>query len=290
MKRLLAFPLFALALVWTAAHAGAASSVAAGWWTSSPLPAPDVPSGGLSVQGGPDASNPVAFSALSFALGAGEKATSVRLAVTANSGTTPNAQLMACALTTPLTPASGGAMNQAPKYDCGSKATASPSSDGKTYSFDVSGIPATGALAIAILPTQATDRVVFDAPTTSSLTSTTAPVSTSADSSSLGDSSATSSSLSSGPTSSPSFDVPSTPAPVVPGPASGSLGSETPRASAPAASQTAVGVGTTTGTASKGHTRVLVPLALGLAIVAAALWLLAGAGGDQFAELAEETS
>jgi hypothetical protein len=286
MKRLLLFPLLIITLAWPITPAGAASSVSAGWWTSSPLAPPDVPSGGLDVQGGPDAGNPVAFSAVSFALDPGETAESVTLSVTANSATTPGAQLMACPVTTTFAPANGAAMSQAPKYDCGTKATASPSSDGKTYKFDVSGIRATGALAIAILPTQPTDRVVFDAPTTSALAS----ASTTPESSPTLDSGTSSSpSFSSVPGSGSSFDAPSTPAPDIAGPASGSLGAtDTPRASDGGA--TGVAAGSPISTSSKSHTRVLVPLALGLALAAAVLWFSAGIDSGAGAELAEEPS
>ena len=292
MKRLLLFPLLIITLAWPITPAGAASSVSAGWWTSSPLAPPDVPSGGLDVQGGPDAGSPVAFSAVSFALDPGETAESVTLSVTANSGTTPSAQLMACPITTPFAPASGAPMSQAPKYDCGTKATASPSSDGKSYKFDVSSIPATGALAIAILPTQPTDRVVFDAPTTKALASASAPASASTtpeSSPTLNSGTSSSPSFSSVPSSGSSFDVPSTPAPDVAGPASGSLGAtDTPRASDGGAA--GVAAGAPISTSSKSHTRVLVPLALGLALAAAVLWFSAGIGSGAGAELAEEPS
>jgi hypothetical protein len=254
------------------------------------VPPPDVPNGGLAVQGGPDANSPVAFSAVSFALEPGETAQSVSLAVTANSATTPGAQLMACPLTTPFSPASGGAMSDAPKYDCGSKATAAPSDDGKTYKFDVSGIAATGALAVAILPVQPTDRVVFDRPTTSSLTSVMSPASTTTQSSpSLDTSGSSSAAYASVPSSGSSFDVPSTPDPAVNAPASGSLGgSDTPRATTTGAADVAASSPISSG--SKSHTRVLVPVALGLALLAAVLWFAAGAGSGAGAELAEEPS
>lgn len=287
MKRFLVLPLLTIALAWPASPATAASSVEAGWWTSAPVASPDVPSGGLAVQGGPDAGSPVSFSAVSFALDPGETAQSVTLGVTGNSATTPGAQLMVCPLTGPFSPASGGAMADAPKYRCDTKATASPSSDGKSYTFDVSGITATGALAVAILPTQPTDRAVFDAPTTSSLKSTPgAPASTTSDPSPSFDTGAAPS-YSGSPSASGSFGAPSTPLPDVPGPANGSLGgSETPRATSTGSGATAAA--STSPAPPESRTRVLVPLALGLAILAAALWLAAGADREAIPDLAEE--
>jgi hypothetical protein len=293
MKRLLVFPLLTIvlssAMAWPVTPVAAASSVDAGWWTSSPLPPPDVPGGGLEVQGGPDVNNPVAFAAVSFALDPGETAQSVRLAVTGNAASTPNAQLMVCPLTTTFAPASGAAMSQAPEYDCAAKATASPSGDGKTYTFDVSRITATSALAVAILPTQPTDRVVFDAPSTGALTSAKAPAATTTESSPTVDAGTSSSpAYSSAPSSGSSFDVPSTPDVVAP--ASGTLGnSETSRGTNGAATTGAAGVASgPTSTSSKSHSRALVPLALGLALVASALWFTAGVGAGGGAELAEE--
>src|SRR2546421_7242889 len=73
MKRPFVFPLLTAVILvmelaaWPAPGAGAADAVQAGWWTSSPVPAPDAPSGGLEIQGGPDAHTPVAFRAVSFA-------------------------------------------------------------------------------------------------------------------------------------------------------------------------------------------------------------------------------
>ena len=53
MKRPFVFPLLTAVILvmelaaWPAPGAGAADAVQAGWWTSSPVPAPDAPSGGL---------------------------------------------------------------------------------------------------------------------------------------------------------------------------------------------------------------------------------------------------
>jgi hypothetical protein len=65
-------------------------------------------------------------------------------------------------------------MSNAPSYSCATSAIAKLS-DGKGYSFPVSAFGTGDVLALAILPTAATDRVVFAAPGSTSLQTTDAP-------------------------------------------------------------------------------------------------------------------
>lgn len=157
------------------AGAGAAAPDDQGWWTAAnggvaPAPAsPDVPSDGLLVQGGP-AGSPVAYAALRYALPSGTAARSLTLSVAPNSASTPLATLEVCPLRQPeFQPAQGGAMNAAPAYTCATKVTAAPGSNGTDYRFDLAGLNASGTVAIAIVPTAPTDRVVFSKPTGESL-------------------------------------------------------------------------------------------------------------------------
>lgn len=148
-----------------------------GWWTAlsvttplgeavaSPKPA-DVPANGLLIEGGP--STPVAYAAVAYYLAEGATASTLSLPVAPNSGTTPNTTLQLCALTAPAMHAEqGGPMSDAPAYSCAKKVTAQQSS--AKYRFDVSGLASNGAVAVAILPTASTDRVVLSPPDNNSL-------------------------------------------------------------------------------------------------------------------------
>ena len=59
-------------------------------------------------------------------------------------------------------------MADAPRYDCNRKADGKPSANGG-YTFAVSSLAGTGTLAVAILPVNSTDRVVFNRPLGDSL-------------------------------------------------------------------------------------------------------------------------
>ncbi|HET9732307.1 MAG TPA: hypothetical protein VFP54_06480 [Acidimicrobiales bacterium] len=176
-----------------AGAAGADAPVEQGWWTSlepggipgePSLPAPpDVPAKGLLVEGGAGSSagardsGPVAFSALVYQLGPGASARSLTVQVAPQSATTPDAILQLCPLTTPaFAPEQGGPSSDAPAYDCGRNSKASPSANGARYTFDVAPLAADGTLAVALLPTSPTDRVVLDSPDASSLAVTGSPV------------------------------------------------------------------------------------------------------------------
>jgi hypothetical protein len=154
-----------------------------GWWTvttpgATPLPAqlpaqppgpPDVPARGLLIQAG-GGDMPTAYAALLYELGQGTTAGKLTLAVAPNSVTTPMATLQLCPLLQPINHAEqGGPIADAPPFDCGKNAKAAPSADGKTYSFDASGLVSDNLLAVAILPTGPVDRVVLNAPDEGSL-------------------------------------------------------------------------------------------------------------------------
>lgn len=153
-----------------------------GWWTVTnqtsalpvPLPEPpvpvpsDVPPDGLLVQGGPQ--TPTAYAGLIYDVEPGLSLDKLVLKVAPTSATTPNATLQLCPLKTPyLKTERGGPMADAPAYDCTSSAKAAPGADGSTYTFVVSKLADGGTLAVAVLPTAPTDRVVLSKPGPESL-------------------------------------------------------------------------------------------------------------------------
>jgi len=184
--------------------AGAAAPDQQGWWTTlnqgnvpevgKPAPAPtppDVPAKGLLVQGStpsspasaptaaapaPTTSPPVAYAGLVYYLPIGATASTLTLTVAANSATTPMAKLELCPLVNPvLNPEQGGPSGDAPPYDCTHNVTAAPNTAGSAYQFGVSSLVTDGSLAVAILPTGPTDRVVLDQPDANSLAEQAAP-------------------------------------------------------------------------------------------------------------------
>jgi len=161
------------------ARSGAVSPSRQGWWKvglpvadvgvggvgnlSDPQGA-DVPGGGLLVQGGPSAAQPAAYAALVFDLGTAAVAGPLKLVLAPNTASLPGSKLIACPLTNAsFAPAAGGSMSDAPAYSCGSAVAATVDSSG-AYVFDVAGLQRGDALAVAILPTAPTDRVVFAKP------------------------------------------------------------------------------------------------------------------------------
>jgi hypothetical protein len=178
-------------VIGVASSANAAAPDQQGWWTqtnpglgsqtglavpSPPAPA-DVPSKGLLIEGGSSAASPNAYAALVYQLAAG--ATSLTLAVATGAANTPASTLRICPLVNPkLNAEQGGPMGDAPAFDCAHSSTAGPSADGTSYHFQVASLVAGDNLAVAILPTTATDRVVFDEPGASSLTVTSNPTPT----------------------------------------------------------------------------------------------------------------
>lgn len=161
----------ATALPWSAPAAGAAELAHAGWWTTSPVPvAPDAGDGELVVQGSSRPDEPFAFAAVEFRVAPDESSPALVLAVAEGSASTPSAALKACRVVGTFEPTSGGAMADAPAHDCEDSATASLDPDG-TYTFFVGSFIQDDRLAVAVLPTAPSDRVVFEAPDATSLES-----------------------------------------------------------------------------------------------------------------------
>ena len=277
----------------TGGSAQAEAPVAQGWWTttnsSDSLPVtppdlpvgvpPDVPADGLLVQGGPTEDAPSAFAALVYDLDEGLAPGKLVLPVAPASATTPAATLKLCRLAdSSLSPQQGGAMASAPKYDCAGSVTAGPSSDGKSYTFEAGKLAEGGTLAVAILPSMATDRVVLDRPGASSLTTTTAAGGSSSAPPAFVDPAPAPAAGGTGTAETPALqsggtaEVPALPAADVPGPAVASPAAEAPVvagqqpvALAPAAASSDTGHGTRTGL-----------LLLAALAVAAVLWATAG--------------
>lgn len=156
------------------APASAVTSTQSGWWTDAPLAAaPDVPDDGLLLQGGATVDEPAAYGAVSFTLAVDEEPGDLTLVVAADSATTPNASIAVCPLTEAFAPAHGAALADAPSFDCSDGVGASRADDGRTFTVDASGLARDGAIAVALLPTAFTDRIVLEAPTGASLSTTT---------------------------------------------------------------------------------------------------------------------
>lgn len=276
----------------TGGAAQAEAPVAQGWWTvanqNDSLPvtppdlpvstAPDVPTGGLLVQGGATEDAPSAYAALVYDLDEGLAPGKLVLPVAPASASTPQATLRLCRLAdSSLSPQQGGSMAGAPKYDCAGAVTAGPSSDGTSYTFDAGKLADGSTLAVAILPSMATDRVVLDRPGSSSLTTTTTAASGSAAPPAFEDSAPAPAADAGGGVAEPpplqsggTAEVPALPAADVPGPAVASP------AAAPAAQQpVALAPASSTSSTDGHHTRTGLLLAAALA-VAATLWATAG--------------
>ncbi|HEX5267417.1 MAG TPA: hypothetical protein VFW24_11645 [Acidimicrobiales bacterium] len=169
-----------------ATTAWAQAPVQAGWWTqanpgsvegspAAPAP-PDVPAGGLLVEGGPASTTgasdagATAFGAVVYPVAAGQSPGTLTLTVAPGSGTTPAATLEVCLLSgAGINAEQGGPMSDAPSFSCSANVTAQPSAAGDEYSFDVSKLVRAGTLALAVLPTTPTDRVVLAKPAAASL-------------------------------------------------------------------------------------------------------------------------
>jgi hypothetical protein len=256
------------------------TSVQSGWWSSSsPVIAPDAPADGLVIQGGPDPEAPPAYAAVAVALPTATKATRLTLAVAPGSATTPNATLALCRLTEPFAPAQGGASTDAPGYDCAGKLTASVSSDGTSYSFDLASLATGSEFAVAVLPTAATDRVVLSRPGPSSVETAAAP---SGESSGTEDSDTSSSGAQ---PSGSSTDVPfydPSPAFEILGPIADAgpdvgLATSEPSTNGPSAVTSSVAAPVaTSGPSNGGGGSVGTFLFLGIGSLAAALWAIAG--------------
>ncbi|HVU74712.1 MAG TPA: hypothetical protein VHE83_17245, partial [Mycobacteriales bacterium] len=170
----------------TAPASLADSPTVVGWWTSlnvgNPLPVgppaislasePDVPPGGLLVQGGASASQPIAFGAISYFVPDGASVTRLDLTL-AVPLSIPTTAVHACALQIATFPAdAGGPTSQAPPYDCSRSVEGALSADSTRFSFAVGPLVKDGVLSVAILPDGISDRVVFAKPGDASVVTT----------------------------------------------------------------------------------------------------------------------
>jgi hypothetical protein len=182
VKRLLLVVVLLPVFVLLAPAAPAAAPDQHGWWTTFGS-SPDVPADGLLIQGGTSPASPSAFGAVVYSVPDGSQIGKLTLVVAPSSASIPLTKLELCPLTSTIfTAAQGGAMADAPKFDCQRHVTAEPAASGATYEFDVASLVGNGSLALAILPTSPTDRVVLSAPDGNSLALTAASARTGASS------------------------------------------------------------------------------------------------------------
>lgn len=156
-----------------AAPVAAEEPFAQGWWTVEPTAAADVPADGLLVQFG--ASAPTAYAALSYLLLPGQTADKLILKVAPNTASSPGATIAICPLKSSSFDAEqAGPISDAPAYDCTKKVVAAL--EDSTFTASVGSLSSTGGLAVALLPGDATTRVVLSKPDASSLTTTASAV------------------------------------------------------------------------------------------------------------------
>ena len=172
--------LLASAAAALAPPAHAVKPTAQGWWRTSinvlgidltALIDPstvDVPADGLLVMGGQAANQPQAIAAVAYTVD-GDVAGPLRLLPHAATATVPGSGAMACPLDNPTFKAvQGGLIADAPKYDCLGAVTATVDAT-DAYVFDVTTLVRDNVVAVAILPTSTTSRIVFAAPADDSL-------------------------------------------------------------------------------------------------------------------------
>ena len=154
-----------------------------GWWTTTGSPAPGLtPVGGASA-GAPDvkpgqlyvsgsANQVVAAAAVRYLLPVGVSADTLSLTTAPGTVTVPGTTVRACPLTDDrdFTAAEGGAMNDAPTWDCSRAMPGEVDPSGVAYRFAVAGLVDHDILAIAIVPGGSADRVVLAGPDPTALT------------------------------------------------------------------------------------------------------------------------
>lgn len=164
------------AMVNVATPSAAQAPASYGWWTVTSVsgetglqPAPDVPTGGFVIEGGPEA--PRSFAALLYLLQAQATAGALSLRVAEGSATTPQAAVLACPLeNNSFDAAHGGSMADAPKFDCSARSVRGVATDdGSSFTFDVALLRTGNEIAIALVGAAPADRIVFDAPSGESL-------------------------------------------------------------------------------------------------------------------------
>lgn len=271
--------------------AAAASSVTSGWWTSAPVAlAPDVSQGQLLVKGSADASNPVAYAGITFALSDGEEPDRLVLTVAEGSATTPGSTLALCLLDGSASAAAGEPTADGPAFDCTTRVEAAPSSDGTSYDLDISELATSASLDVAVLPTQRATRVILNRPRLDSLQSSSDDPGALGDVAPLRDTAWGASDLPSGsftgadtsprvaqPAIVPSPRLPAAAAGTTPVPLPAATGADEPTLAATTSASTS------TAAAPRSEGGSSIPTApagfAGLAAVAAGLWALAGNDG-----------
>ncbi|HET9732346.1 MAG TPA: hypothetical protein VFP54_06675 [Acidimicrobiales bacterium] len=143
---------------------------------------PDVPAGGLYVQGGPSSSSgasdsaPVAFSALVFPVPTTSTAETLELQMASRqAGAAPTLELCPLDSSNLVKPEQGGSMSDAPAYSCARWVEAGPDPAGTGYQFPVGDLVRAGVLAVAVLPTSPLDQVALERPGAGSLVLKQAP-------------------------------------------------------------------------------------------------------------------
>jgi len=179
----------AIVILGPATMSSADAPAQTGWWTqtnpgsiegSPTLPAPpDVKGRDLLVEGGPQSTSgtgdtgAIAYAALIYQVPDGASVGRLKLTVVPDTASVPITTLELCPLTSPAFFSQyGGPSSGAPSFGCSHNVTASASSSGNTYQFSVAPLVAGGALAVAVLPTSPTDRVVLGPPDDQSLSVT----------------------------------------------------------------------------------------------------------------------
>jgi hypothetical protein len=282
VRRLIAAALLVM-LVPSGAQAAAVS--ASGWWKASALVVAADAHDALVVEGGAKADQPQSYAAAAFTLADGESPSRLLLAVAPGSVSTPGAALTVCALTGSFTPADGGAIADAPTFDCSAKATAT-AADG-TYAFDLRSLGTTGTVAVAVLPGAASDRVVLAKPTSEALETTTAPApeigTTTLDGNALAGSDDSAGFSSTAPLATDSFDLPASDLPVTELPTAVDESTDATEDIRSPTDEAPVAVGPSTATSSdtSGGGLPLAPIAVAvLALLVAGLWTAAGRMAD----------
>jgi hypothetical protein len=177
-------------------RASAISPETHGWWwqgnggalLGSPVPtaAADVPPGGMLIEGGPGStpgpkdscdslmtspgSACSAYGAITYVLPSGTTAATLSLTIASQSTSTPNTTLELCPLHDAQFKAEqGGPLSDGPRLGCVVNVTSGTSQTQPTFQFPVASLISGNHLAVAVLPTSPTDRVVLAPPGSTSL-------------------------------------------------------------------------------------------------------------------------
>lgn len=177
-------------------RASAISPEAHGWWwqgnsgalTGSPMPtAPaDVPQGGMLIEGGLGSTSGqndscdslmtspgsacAAYGAITYVLPPGTTAATLSLTVASQASDTPGSTLELCPLhDSQLKAEQGGPISDGPSFRCVVNVTSSTTPTQLTFQFPVASLISSDHLAVAVLATSPTDRIVLEPPSSTSL-------------------------------------------------------------------------------------------------------------------------